>query len=304
MKLPLAAHRKQQDTFREQFGPTYRAGLDLIFCNPDGTPLKPNSVSATVSLLFRRLGIQKPKGNALHLLRHTLASHMLAGGVPLPAVSERLGHSFGPPRRATCAWSLARNKEAARTWEEYQKRTGRRPGKRLLCHRRGVDETRIDDEILKCALIGFEKRRGEIDAAMAEIQKQLAGRRQHELVPGTSNGGSPVATAPRKRRMSAAGRRAIAAAQRKRWAAVRRAKRTWTIWARGSLSSMVVLRSLEDSIQRFPFWPAGRPGDASDHPVAGTLQAHLGMESIHDSWKHKSEEKRRKAAQRQSPRVS
>lgn len=89
----LEVHRKQQDEFREKFGPTYRKDLDLIFCNPDGTPLKPNSVSATVSLLFRRLGIQKPKGNALHLLRHTLASHMPAGGVPLPAVSARLGHS-------------------------------------------------------------------------------------------------------------------------------------------------------------------------------------------------------------------
>ena len=29
----------------------------------------------------------------LHLLRHTMASQMLDGGVPLPAVSARLGHS-------------------------------------------------------------------------------------------------------------------------------------------------------------------------------------------------------------------
>jgi hypothetical protein len=35
--------------------PRYRADLDLIFANPDGTPLKPDSVSACVSLLSRRL---------------------------------------------------------------------------------------------------------------------------------------------------------------------------------------------------------------------------------------------------------
>jgi integrase len=43
---PLEAHRKRQDEFRRQFGPDYRADLDLIFANPDGTPLKPDSVSA------------------------------------------------------------------------------------------------------------------------------------------------------------------------------------------------------------------------------------------------------------------
>lgn len=51
----LDAHRKRQDEFRARFGPDYWANLDLIFANPDGTPLRPNSVSSTVSLLFRRL---------------------------------------------------------------------------------------------------------------------------------------------------------------------------------------------------------------------------------------------------------
>jgi hypothetical protein len=34
----LEAHRKQQNMFRDQFGPDYRADLDLIFAEPDGTP--------------------------------------------------------------------------------------------------------------------------------------------------------------------------------------------------------------------------------------------------------------------------
>lgn len=117
----LEAHRKRQDEFRQQFGPNYRADLDLIFCNPDGTPLKPDSVSATISLLFRRLGIEKPKGAALHLLRHTMASHMLASGVPVPAVSARLGHSdMQTTLRIYGHMIHGQDDEAVRKWEEYQ----------------------------------------------------------------------------------------------------------------------------------------------------------------------------------------
>ncbi len=49
----LEAHRKRQDEFRVQFGPDYRADLALIFANPDGSPLKPDSISATVSALVQ-----------------------------------------------------------------------------------------------------------------------------------------------------------------------------------------------------------------------------------------------------------
>jgi integrase len=119
----LETHRKQQSEFRVKFGPKYRTDLDLIFCNPDGTPLKPDSVSATVSMLFRRLGIPKAKGNALHLLRHTLASHMLAGGVPLPAVSARLGHSdMQTTLRIYGHMIPGQDDEAVRKWEAYQQR--------------------------------------------------------------------------------------------------------------------------------------------------------------------------------------
>jgi site-specific recombinase XerD len=119
----LEIHRKRQDEFRRQFGPDYRSDLDLIFCNPDGTPLKPNSVSATISLLFRRLGIEKPKGNALHLLRHTMASHMLASGVALPVVSARLGHSDPTTTLRIYGHMIhGADDEAVRKFEEYQQR--------------------------------------------------------------------------------------------------------------------------------------------------------------------------------------
>src|SRR3954451_9454967 len=56
----LEAHRLRQDEFRRQFGQAYRSDLDLIFANPDGSPLMPNSVSATVARLCRKLDL--PKG--------------------------------------------------------------------------------------------------------------------------------------------------------------------------------------------------------------------------------------------------
>ena len=119
----LAAHRQQQDEFRRQFGPDYRADLDLVFANPDGTPLKPDSISASVSALFKRLKIPKPKGAALHLLRHSHTSVLLAEGVPLPAVSARLGHSSVRTTQEIYAHMITgQDTEAARKWEEYQKR--------------------------------------------------------------------------------------------------------------------------------------------------------------------------------------
>jgi len=124
----LEVHRKRQDEFRLQLGPDYRNDLDLIFSNPEGSPLKPNSISATVSALFKRLKIPKPKGVALHLLRHTLASQMLDSGVPLSVVSQRLGHSS--VRVTADIYSHAihgQDDEAVRRWEEYQQRN--RPAK-------------------------------------------------------------------------------------------------------------------------------------------------------------------------------
>jgi integrase len=121
--MKLESHRKRQDEFRAQFGPDYRNDLDLVFANPDGSPLKPDSISATVSALFKRLKIPKPKGGSLHLLRHTLASQMLDSGVPLPVVSQRLGHSS--VRVTADIYSHAmhdQDDDAVRRWEEYQQR--------------------------------------------------------------------------------------------------------------------------------------------------------------------------------------
>jgi integrase len=63
----LEEHRNRQMVFRQQFGPDYRADLDLVIANPDGSLLRPDSISSAVSALFRRLKL--PKGTSLHTLR-------------------------------------------------------------------------------------------------------------------------------------------------------------------------------------------------------------------------------------------
>jgi integrase len=118
----LKAHCERQDQFRSQFGPDYRADLDLVFANPDGTPFKPDSISSAVSLLFRRLKL--PKGTSLHSLRHTHTSHLLASGVPLPAVSARLGHGSIRTTQEIYAHMIhGQDDDAARKWEEFQRQT-------------------------------------------------------------------------------------------------------------------------------------------------------------------------------------
>jgi integrase len=118
----LDAHRQRQDEFRRKFGPDYRTDLNLIFANPDGTLLKPDSISASVSLLCRKLGL--PKGASLHTLRHSHASVLLADGVDLATVSERLGHSSVRVTAEIYSHAMrGRDQEAARRWDELMGRT-------------------------------------------------------------------------------------------------------------------------------------------------------------------------------------
>ena len=122
MVAGLDAHRLRQDEFRRQFGPDYRSNLDLVFANPDGSPLMPNSISSTVSRLCRRLGL--PKGASLHVLRHSHASLLLADGVDLATVSARLGHSS--VRTTADIYSHAiRGKDhaAAQCWDDIMQRS-------------------------------------------------------------------------------------------------------------------------------------------------------------------------------------
>jgi len=76
----------------------------------------------------------------------------------------------------------------------------------------------IDRDLLAMALVGYEAAKAKITATIAEIQAKL----------GHQGPGRPrVATdeaAPKKHTMSASGRERVAAAQRKRWAALKKSQ--------------------------------------------------------------------------------
>lgn len=60
-----------------------------MVCHPDGEPLRPDSLTHAFSRFANELGLPL----TFHGLRHGHASLMLAGGVHLKVVSDRLGHS-------------------------------------------------------------------------------------------------------------------------------------------------------------------------------------------------------------------
>jgi hypothetical protein len=69
---------------------------------------------------------------------------------------------------------------------------------------------RLTKEIVEAAIFGFEEQKRKLDAQITELRG---------LLPNGHGTARPTAPAPKKQGMSAAGRRAIAEAQRKRWAA-------------------------------------------------------------------------------------
>jgi integrase len=88
----IVALRFQQDQVREHqrlCGDAYQQH-DLVFCRPDGGFFSPDLVSQAITRRMKKAGI---KDASLHTLRHTHASSLLSKGIPLPAVSMRLGHA-------------------------------------------------------------------------------------------------------------------------------------------------------------------------------------------------------------------
>lgn len=71
------------------FGPAYQ-DHDLVACTQHGTPLNPSNVRRTFKRLIK---LSKVTDIRFHDLRHTHATLLLAKGVNIKIISERLGHS-------------------------------------------------------------------------------------------------------------------------------------------------------------------------------------------------------------------
>ena len=101
-------HRATQDAYRQQFRTAYNSNLDLIFAEPNGTPLRPDSISSSVSALFNRLKIPNQRAQPCTSFGIRTGLTCWLSGMELPAgvgaaraqLSARDGNSVFAPRSA------------------------------------------------------------------------------------------------------------------------------------------------------------------------------------------------------------
>jgi integrase len=84
----LVAWRAWQGAEQRAAGITSRGWM---FTDAPGEPIRPHSISQTFERIARRAGVRVIR---LHDVRHTHATLLIAAGVPVKVVSERLGHAM------------------------------------------------------------------------------------------------------------------------------------------------------------------------------------------------------------------
>jgi len=89
LALLLRDHKAKQELDRMLLGKPLLPN-DLVFSNPDGSPLQPDGITKAFTRITRSIGLY---GVRFHDLRHTHATLMLWQGIHPKIVSERLGHS-------------------------------------------------------------------------------------------------------------------------------------------------------------------------------------------------------------------
>jgi integrase len=104
----LAAHKARQAAERLAAGPHW-TDADRVFASTIGTPLDPR----TVNREFARIAKQARVSATPHTLRHSVASHLIAAGHPVPVVSALLGHSSSVGTMTVYAHALPTQRKAA-----------------------------------------------------------------------------------------------------------------------------------------------------------------------------------------------
>ena len=85
----LREHRKWQSRQAVLLGDKW-VKSNCVICNPDGSRMRPDTLSTWFRDFIRRNDLPEI---TLHSLRHTHATLLIASGIPLKAVSARMGHS-------------------------------------------------------------------------------------------------------------------------------------------------------------------------------------------------------------------
>jgi len=108
----LREHRRTQLELRLALGLGRPAPGALVFCNPDGSPIKPSWLSYT----WRNTCASKKLPRVtFHALRHTHASALIAAGLDVVKISRRLGHADPTITLRTYAHLFEKNDTAAAT---------------------------------------------------------------------------------------------------------------------------------------------------------------------------------------------
>lgn len=86
----LRAHRRAQAAERLLVGSHYTGDGSLVFAQPTGEPLHPDTMSSLMGKLVTAARLPRAR---LHDLRHLHATTLLLAGVPVHVVAARLGHA-------------------------------------------------------------------------------------------------------------------------------------------------------------------------------------------------------------------
>jgi integrase len=84
----LKWHKVQQEKMKKDIGDAYN-NLDIVFCEPSGDVIPPNTVGSRFSRIMEKAPIPN---RTFHQLRHTFASVAISQGLNIKAISAVLGH--------------------------------------------------------------------------------------------------------------------------------------------------------------------------------------------------------------------
>jgi len=86
----LRSWRSTQAAERLLMGAGWANAVGLVFTQPDGAPLYPQTITATFKRISQDIGLPTI---GVHGLRHSSATMMISSGLSPKVVSQRLGHS-------------------------------------------------------------------------------------------------------------------------------------------------------------------------------------------------------------------
>lgn len=86
----LRSWKAAQSSERLLMGAGWGNAVDLVFTQPDGTPLYPQTITASAKRIAIDLGLPTI---GVHGLRHSSATMMMSSGLSPKVVSQRLGHA-------------------------------------------------------------------------------------------------------------------------------------------------------------------------------------------------------------------